>query len=284
MAWWLIPAIISLVGGTGGLVDSLVENKRARDDLQDQIDNLDALYGLEKKEAGLEYNKAKDEANRNAEEAKLQADLKDAEQTKTEQIVSGDFNTTIDNMYLSQANDAWSWNDAASQLGSSEGAAYSALAGSGVRAGSSLSDAVMIDSTANGAQLQFSQEAKRRSDNNNLYSVLNNLAGNQFGIMQNRIGADLTRSNAQYLIDSYNEGGANWNIYKNNLAQMDQSYSAKRNQLLTEKSRKSGWNAVLDAGASFLTMGASGFKTGYDLQSIITQAGGFKRKEYKTTV
>ena len=281
---WLIPAIIALIGATGGLVDSLVENKRARDDLQDQIDNLDALYGLEKEEAGLEYNNAKDEANRNAEEAKLQADLKDAEQTKTEQIVSGDFNTAIDNMYLSQANDAWSWNDAASQMGSSEGAAYSALAGSGVRAGSSLSDAVMIDSTANGAQLQFSQEAKRRSDNNNLAGVLNNLAGNQFGIMQNRIGADLTRSNAQYLIDSYLEGGANWNIYKNNLAQMDQSYSAKRNQLLTEKSRKSGWNAVLDAGTSFLTMGASGFKTGYDLQNIITQNGGFKRKEYKTTV
>lgn len=323
MPLW-IAGIGALLAGTGGMVDTIIENKRKKKDAEDQLEQLKALYGLETKEAELDYKKAKEEAERNADEAylkaeqqdkqaaqtekqaaqeDLQADLKDAEQNVTERIVSGDFNTAIDNLYLSQKSDAYSWNDALAQMGSSEGSAYASLAGSGIRAGSSLSDAVLLDKASNSAQLQFSQEAKRASDNNNLYSVLNNLAGSRLNIMSNRYGADFMRENAgfmrenagmmrenadwmrseaDYLRNSYLEGGSNWNIYKKNLDIMGQNYKYNTDVLNKQITRSSDWNAWLSAAGAFLTLGARGFSTTYDIGSTIALNTGYDPEKYTT--
>lgn len=316
MPWWL-AGIGALLAGTGGLVDSIIETKRTKKDAEDQLADLIKSYGLKTEEAELEYKKAKEEAGRNADEADvkaaqtekqaaqedLQADLKDAEQDVTERIVSGDFNTAIDNLYLSQKADAYNWNDALAQMGSSEGSAYATLAGSGIRAGSSLSDAVMLDKASNSAQLQFAQESKRQSDNNSLYSVLNNLAGSRFNIMQNRYGADFMRENAgfmrenaalmrddaAYLRNSYEEGGSNWNIYKKNLEIMEQNYKYNKDVLNKTIQRNSfdkngNGQAWFNAIGSFLTMGARGFSGGYDLGSTIALNSGYNPDKYTTKV
>lgn len=283
MPLW-IAGLGALLGGTGGLLDSIIGNKRKRDDISDQIDNLDTLYGLQKKQAEDEFEKAKEEAGRNADQADLQADFSDTQQDLTEKIVSGDFNSAIDNMYLSQTSDAWSWNDALAQIGSSSGSAYASIAGSGVRAGSSLSDAVMIDTASNAAQLQFAQDTKRQNDSNSLASVLNNLAGNRFDIMQNRVGADITRNDAAYLRNSYLEGGRNYNLYKDSLDIMDQNYKYQRDTLTTAKKRASDWNAVLDAVGSFLSMGAKGFTSGYNLGNTIELNSGFNKNKYTKNI
>ena len=190
----------------------------------------------------------------------------------TETGLSNDFNTVIDNMYLGQASDAIEWNNASMQIASQTGTSYAGLAASGVRAGSSLSDAVLMESATNEAQLQFAQDAKRRSDDNNLASVLNNLAGQKYNIYQNRVGADITRDDAQYLRNSYLEGGHNWNLYQNNKAQLNLKYDYEIDQ-------HTGWNKALNAAGAFFGFGSKALQTGYNTLDTLEKA-----KAYNVTL
>ena len=280
----LLAGILALLGGTGGFVDSIIEGIKTKNDAYDQKRYQEELYELEKINAKEEFEQAKEEAGRNADQADLQADLSDTQQDISEKIVSGDFNSAIDNMYLSQTSDAWSWNDALAQIGSSSGSAYASIAGSGVRAGSSLSDAVMIDTASNAAQLQFAQDTKRQNDSNSLASVLNNLAGNRFDIMQNRIGADITRSDAAYLRNSYLEGGRNYNLYQDNLDIMKKNYEYNQSVLDKTIKRNSGGWAWLNAMGSAFSMGAKGFTSGYNLGNTIELNSGFNKNKYTKNI
>ncbi|MBO7735084.1 MAG: hypothetical protein J6S67_21150 [Methanobrevibacter sp.] len=271
MMWWLV-GIGAAIGGLSGLFGGLSDTKRAKEDAQAQKDHIDELYNLQKEQAEEDWNNAQETANKNADRMNDKADLTDLAQNITETAVSNDFNTAIDNLYLSQASDTWSWNQAAMQMKGNEGAAYSNLAASGVRSGSSLSDAVLMDSSTNAAQLQFSQDSKRQSDNNNLESVLNSLAGNKIGITENRIGADWTRSDATDLVNSFAEGGYNWNVYQNQLKQMDSNYKYNMDQLDTEIKRNSGWNRFFKVAGSTLALGVKGAQTGYNLYNMGTNA------------
>ena len=281
---WLVAGIGALIGALGGGISAVSDANKAKEEAEAQKEYLKEQYRLQKKEAELQYKKAQKEAKRNAQKANLQADLTDKAQDISEKTLSNDINTAIDNLYLSGASDTYEWNQQAMSAGASEGASYAGLAASGVRAGSSLSDAVEMQAATNSELLQFSQDAKRRSDNNNLGSVLNQLAGNEFNIMQNRIGADETRKDALDLVNSYLEGGSNYNIYKNNLDQMENSYKYNKKQLDKQIedntfSKDGNENAWLKLGTGILTMGASGFQTGYDLYDTA-----YKAKNYKTTI
>lgn len=261
---WILGAV-ALVSGLLGMTDSLITDTKAEEQLKEE-------KKLQLAEAQEKFDMAKDEANRNADQADLQADMTDKSTDITEKALSDDFNTAIDNMYLGQAQDAWQWNNASMQMGASEGNALAGLAASGVRAGSSLSDAVLMESATNEAQLQFAQNTKRRSDDNNLASVLNNLAGQSYGIYQNRVGADITRDNAMYLRNSYLEGGHNWNLYENQKAQLDLRYD---NAIEQHK----GWNKALNAATAFLGFGSKGLQTGYNTLDTL-----YKAKDYTVTL
>ena len=261
---WLLGAI-SLVSGLLGMTDSLITDTEAENLLKEE-------KRLKKAEAQEKFDMAKDEANRNADQADLQADMTDKSADITESALSDDFNAAIDNMYLGQAQDTWQWNSASMQMGANRGNALAGLAASGVRAGSSLSDAVLMESATNEAQLQFAQDAKRRSDNNNLASVLNNLAGQSHNIYQNRVGADITRDNAMYLRNSYLEGGHNWNLYENNKAQIDLRYD-------NEIDQHKGWNKALNAASAFFGFGSKALQTGYNTLDTLNKA-----KDYTVTL
>lgn len=275
----IVGAIVGIAAGTTGMVNSVLNDTKAFNDAVAQQKYIDELYKLQKEREEEEFRAAKEEAEKNAELARQQADLVDLGQDIAEQRASIDFNTAIDNMYLSQATDAVEWNSQAMLSGKQEGETLSNLAGSGVRAGSSLSDAVLLESAVNENQLQFTQDAKRKSDNNNLAAVLNNLAGVKYDIMGNRIGADVTRQKALDLVNSYLEGGVNYNLYQNTLEQLKTKHSYDYEQLEKEKDQHSGGNVLWHAASSFLTFGASGFKTGYNTATTISEAG-----KYKTTV
>lgn len=261
---WLLGAI-SLVAGTLGMIDSIIDDENAKTQLTEE-------KRLKLAEAQERFDQAKDEAERNADQADLQADMTDKSADITENALSDDFNTAIDNMYLGQAQDTWQWNSASMQMGASRGNALAGLAASGVRAGSSLSDAVLMESATNEAQLQFAQDAKRRSDNNNLASVLNNLAGQSHNIYQNRVGADITRDNAMYLRNSYLEGGHNWNLYENNKAQINLGYD-------NEIDKHDGWNEALNAASAFFGFGSKALQTGYNTLDTLNKA-----KDYTVTL
>ena len=276
---WLVAGIGALVGAIGGGIGAAKDADNAREAAEAQKKYLKDQYNLQKKEAELQFNKAKEEANRNAQKANLQADLTDQAQDISERTLSNDFNAAIDNLYLSQASDTYQWNQQAMANGASTGASYAGLAASGVRAGSSMSDAVEMQAATNAELLQFSQDSKRRSDNNNLGSVLNQLAGNEFNIMENRIGADETRKDALALVNSYLEGGYNYNIYQNNLDQMKNTYKYNKKQLDNTIDANKGWNKFLKVATGSLTGGASGLQTGYNVYDTYQKA-----KEYKTTL
>ena len=262
-----VGLIVAGIGALGGLIGGISDKKKKKEEAEAAKKYQEEQYNLKKEAAELEYKEAQRQANRNAEKANLQADLIDQSLDIGERTLSNDINTAIDNLYLSGASDTWEWNQQAMSAGANEGAAYASIAASGVRAGSSLSDAVEMQSATNAELLQFSQDSKRRSDNNNLGSVLNQLAGNEFNIMENRIGADQTRKDALDLVNSYLEGGANYNLYQNQLDQMKSTNDYNLKQLNKEIKSNSPKSADywLSLGTSMLTGGASGFQTGYNL-------------------
>lgn len=278
--WAAIAAAAgALFGASSGLVGALQSDRQAREQAAAEKENVLKMYALNLARAEEEFKKAKAEAERNAKQAELQADITDKTLDITEQGLSQDFNTTIDNLYMSQEADTMNWNLAAMQAGSSEGAAYSQLAGSGVRAGSSLSDAVLMESAVNENQLQFSQDQKRRSDDNNLGTVLNNLAGNKVNIQNNRIGADITRDNAAYLRNSYLEGGHNYNLYQNQKDLLQAQMQANVNKLDYEYGQHADANAFWNTLTSMLSLGAKGAQTGYSLYDM-----GYKASNYSTAI
>ena len=275
---WLVAGITALIGGIANGIDTVIGINKAHDDAQDQLDFIDDMYDLQKDKAEKDYAEAKRQAEKNAKLANQQADLTDLGQDIAERSVSNDFNTAIDNLYLSGAQDAWQWNNAAMQAGSSEGAALAGLAGSGVRAGSSLSDAVLMESATNEAQLQFTQDTKRRSDNNNLASVLNGLAGTQYNIMGERIGADVTRGNALDLLNSYEKGGYNYNIYDNQKQQMEKTWKYNRGKVkdVIKENSWDSWEAWAKLGTGILGGASSGYQTGANLYNMAYEAADYE--------
>ena len=235
-------AIATLAMALTGGVTSLVNNYEMADKLEDYRDYLDKLYQYNKKDVEEKFAAAKAEAEKNANQANVQADISDLGQDITESSVSQDINATIDSLYLSQNQNVLDWNIQAMGAGKSAGASLAGLAGSGIRAGSSLSEAVEMESAVNSQQLQFSQDAARRTESNQLGKLLTNLAGYKVDIYGNRVEADTTRQNALDLVNSYAEGGSNYNIYKNNLDQMEESWRYNRKKIQDEiDDRNSFW-------------------------------------------
>lgn len=271
MGTFIAGIIIAGIAGTAALIGSQLDDARERQRLERQKEFIEQNYKLNKKRAEEEFAAAKEQAERNAAQAEKQADLTDKSLDIAEQSLSQDFNAAIDNLYLNQEADALSWNMSAMQAGSSEGAAYSNIAGSGVRAGSSLSDAVLMESAVNENQLQFTQDTKRRSDATNLNSVLSNLAGNRFNIEQNRIGADIQRDDAAWLRNSYLEGGHNYNLYQNQLESMALNKSYQYNEAKYEQRMHEGFNSFMNGLVAFTSGGAKGFSTGYNFSQNIYQ-------------
>ena len=273
----IAAGIMALIGGTAALIGSSMRDDRANLQGEREKERLKAQYESNKQKAELDFKKAKEEAERNAKQAELQADLTDKSLDVTEQGLSNDFNAAIDELYLGQQADTFSWNTQAMQAGSAEGASYAGIAGSGVRAGSSLSDAVLMESATNASQLQFSQDAKRKSDNNNLAGVLSNLAGNRWNIQSNRIGADITRDDARYLRNSYQEGGNNWNLYQNQLNRIESDYYYNYEAIKFEQNQHTGINKFMNGLTSFFGGAAQGGQTGYKLGNAIYNANSYTK-------
>lgn len=272
--------IVGLISGSVNAAASHLEDSDEWNRLEAKKRRAEKAYNANKKKAEDDFLQAQTEAERNAKKGEEEADLVDLGADITETAVGNDFNAAIDDLYLSQASDTWSWNNAAMQAGSSAGASYAALAGSGVRAGGSLSDAVLMESSLNSAQLQFSQDAKRRSDNNNLGSVLNQLAGNRFNIYQNRYSADVTRDDANWLRNSYLEGGLNYNLYQDNLDIMRIDFENTTNKLKDyqdeiDKNRNAkAWTAFFGGASKGASVGYNAGNAVYDGINYVT---GLKR-------
>lgn len=323
MPWDLIIAgAIALTSGTVNAIGQSKLDDEIYGELEDKKDFIDAQYKSNKEKAALDYENAKDIAKRdaadletqaqykeylaergeeNAKQTDLNADITDAGLNVKERSASTDFNAAIDQLYLQQAANTYSWNNALMQSGSQTGAAYANLAGAGVRSGSSLSNAVLMEGATNAAQLQFSQDAARRSENASLAGVLSGLAGNRNEIWTGRYGADAARLDAEgmrkdaawnrtfaaglrddaaWKIGSFEEGGYNYNLYQNQLTQMKETYDYNINQITKEKNKHSNdtednnktWNVI----GAFFGGANKGYTAGYNLADSV-----YKSLEYR---
>ena len=272
--WFTIA--MAAAAATAGLVNSITGDVEAMNSLDDYEDYINEQYALNVEKVNLEYNAAKEAAGKSAEQANKHADITDLAQDVKETALSQDFNATIDNLYLGQKQNVLNWNMQAMGAGQSEGAALAGLAGNGVRAGSSMSQAVEMEAAVNSQQLQFSQDAARQTEKNQLASLLTNLVGNKVDIYGNRVGADIARQNALDLVNSYVEGGSNYNLYQNQLSTLKNQYDYNKNQIEKERDKHSGWNAFWNGVSSFFTMGAAGAKTGMSLTKMGVEAAAYK--------
>lgn len=285
----VLAGILAAIGGVLSAVDTINTNDAELDRLDAEKKRVEEAYTKQEKQAEDAFNAEKDQAEKNKEEAYrqadnalLQADLADKSLNVSERALGKDFNTAIDNLYLSQANDLYSFQNAAMQAGSSTGSALASLSASGVRAGSSLSDAVLMESAVNAEQLQFSQDANRRSQNNNLAGVLNQLAGNRYGIMQNRLAADINRDDAYakknaalYRLNSFGEGGINYNLYQDQLDIMKTRKNQEIN-IIKEKKQDIWDNYQTQIFASLFTGASKGASTGYKAGTSFYEAVKYK--------
>lgn len=282
MGWsLLIGGIVATVAGVAGAFAQSQKNKEAKEQAQQQLDYIEEMYGLNKQRAEEEFLAAKEEAEKQRDQIYLQANLADEELNLSEKNLSSDFNAAIDNLYYAQEGDARSYNLQALEAGSSAGTAYANIAASGIRAGSSLSDAVELESAINEGQLQFAQDSKRNSINNSLTSVLNELAGQKFNIQQNRTLIDRQRLQAYDLVASYENGGHNYNLYQNQLESLKTTSDYNSAAVNYAIQQNTGVAGALKIGAAFLSSGNAGFQTGYSLADTAYKAGNYKNN-YKS--
>lgn len=266
---WIIGAGIAIGAAIGAGIAQWKKNKEEKERAEQQKEYNEKMYKLNKARAETEFAAAKEEAQRQASEMMADANLADKQVDLTENSLSSDFNAAIDNIYYAQEGDAYNWNLQALSNASSEGTAYANIAGSGIRAGSSLSNAVLLESAINEGQLQFAQDSKRKSINNSLVNVLNELAGHKADITSNRTMIDRQRSNAAYLENSFNAGGKNYNLYQNQLEQLKTTNDYNSAALQYTIDSFSGDNAALKVATAAMSQGAVGFQTGYNLGNTI---------------
>ncbi|MCQ2397954.1 MAG: hypothetical protein MJ052_01455 [Sphaerochaetaceae bacterium] len=173
----------ALVGAAIG-VGSYLWNQHDNDKLLTQrIRELEAEMKNRLELMDLNFDVNKKQALRNADNSDIQT-------TMQEGFVSEDFNNNLDALRLGQEADAFGWNAAAIQNESAEGDALSSMASSGVR-GSSMNDAVEMQSALNSQQLQLQEDTQRNGQSIQLASLLNNLANNTFNMQVSRLAYGL---------------------------------------------------------------------------------------------
>lgn len=221
-----IGAVSLILGGLFGVVDDYTQIQEAKrekthteeqitNNAQDQLDLLNLNFELDKKNAIKESEKLTLQADVQAEQNRLLE-----KQTNLAEKNAGlDFNQNIDLMQLQADSDIFGFNTAAIQGGQSTGNALANTAASGIRAGSSLSDAIDMEAALNSQQLQLAENQTNAQMDINLNSLLNNLQNQRFGIANNRANILLNakeissiRNEASYWANAYNEGGDYYKI------------------------------------------------------------------------
>lgn len=172
-------------------------------------------------------------------------DLLDLKWNTTLDDASASFNDEIDGLKQEAKNDAFNWNLEAIAAGQQEGNSLNTLAASGVRAGSSIGQAVELQAALNEAQLQNEEDTKRKQIDLGLGQLIRGInsynGGNNFLInakqRENTINQyDQQLKKLQYEYDDYMSEGSirkrffsNWFSYGSQTANMAFKFSETAN-------------------------------------------------------
>lgn len=203
----------------------------------------------------LRFDLAKKEANYNADKSDEQVDF-------SEGIVSDDFNAQIGQIQLGQENELAGWNLSAMSAGASEGDALSQAAASGVRSGSSMSEAIDLQSAVNSWQLQMAQDTSRAVASENLRSATAGLNESAFGFQVNRDAAN-------YLRDSFEAGGSEYELYKTTRQNRVDEYQDAIDEINDAIEEAEDWKRNT-LGAVLELHGLGGLQTGMQVESFVS--------------
>lgn len=268
MGWFALGSFA--LGGILSAIGVASENEEAKRKYEQQKKAIEADYLRALEEFELNWtNEKKEQQDKSLEEQHL-ADISDKGLDVSERSLSNDFNSEIDNLYNAAYADTFNWNDAAMQADQQKGNALAQAAASGVRAGSSMSQSIELQSATNAAQLQFQQDAQRSSYDNALNKMINGLAQGKVDIWQNREVTDVNRDNAIELFNSYEEGGAAWNVYDMKKRHMAEQKDQAINQLKSDLDSYTGNSFGRWLSGAF-GMGSSLFSTSSSIAQSIQQ-------------
>lgn len=265
---WISIAIaaIAAIGGavTAGVGVDTQKKEIARRKEKLEQDKKDTLELMD-----LNFSKDKNEANKSA-------DRSDEKSTMNEKLVSQDTNNQIEQIQLNQEKEALDFNNAAINNGQNVGNALSDMGSSGVRAGSSLAEAVDLQKSLNAVQLQNQEDISRKSDQIALANVLNNLQGNRFGIQADRTDAYDTRM-------AYEEGGDIHDIYKLQRKQQSDNFDYGINELNRQYADldQNGFWYVL---GGMFNGGQTGVQIGGNVQKLATDIGSKRTAKTNTSM
>lgn len=284
---WLIAGILATIGALGGTINQALNQQQQNQQLLQEQQNLLKENQNELDLMQLQFDEATKEADKKAEEMEItadrkaaQAELEDAAQNINERKVSQDFNLGIEEVQNQQLIDAYGWQAQSMNADAHKGNELTQLAASGVRAGSSMAQAVEMEAALNSQQLQATQDATRTKETNAIMGLINGLASSNLGIQQGRIEADWLRNDADYLRSnasnlraSYREGGGQWNIYQQKVWNQNESTLMKWNNLQSQllDLNDPGKNFLRYA-TSILSGGGSGFTSGLNLGKNINNS------------
>ena len=264
---WILGAIGAAIGAVTGIWSNTQEYERAQDQAEKQIKDLERQKQQKLATMDLEFNIAKDEAQK-------KADRQDKALTLNELFTSDSLNNQFDQLRLKQEQNALDWNMQAMQGGMNEGQELSAMAASGTR-NSSMATAVELESAVNEMQLQNREDLERAGTNIQL--------ANLFGSAEeakNNIG--LGREDAMDLRNSFNEGGNNWKIYDNNRNNMQQDYAAAIGNIRDDMqyAQDNKWKSDLVA---MFGGGTAGFNFGANAGDYVSKWKNLGSTNYNTT-
>lgn len=233
------------IGAVLGHFTHAFNAKQQYDYYDNQVDRLKLQAFLDLQARQKEFEIAKKEANKNADES-------DRVTTVNERLADTSFNNSLESLQSQQELEGLQFNQAAQSIGQSTGNALSRQAASGIRAGGSLSEGIALEAAQNTAQLQAQEKATRQNDELNLSNML---AG-----LQNTVsGLQTSRTQAQDLRESFESGGSAYESYKNSMQKTLLAYWYDIKDAREKRDANAAWNGSfwVDNFKSALSMGQS---------------------------
>lgn len=255
-----VALVMGAIGGTIGGFNSMFGNQDKLKNYNEQKKYLDDLYKAEQEYYQKQFDTEKEQANDKALGWERQADMTDAAQDLNEGMLSADYNNTVEGLNAEQKSNVFDWNTELMAIENAYSNSLAKNAASGIRAGSSLDQAVDLEKAVNNAALQNKEDIARAQFKTQLQGLDNNLAQGKFNIWTNRENADWQRDDAAKLRNSYLEGGSQYELFKQQQGIRDLQYKNTRNNLNKEIDHIEKWGWV-DSLTSFFTWGSQSAAT-----------------------
>ena len=239
--FWIAYGIGAAIGGISHIANA-ADTYDYYDELVDQL--------KEQKKLALEDLKLDFENNKNT--AFKNADRADAKSTRNENLVSQDFNDSLENLQLSQVMQGLQNTQARENIQQNKGNELSNIASTGIRSGGSLSEAVELETAQNYLQYDIQKQAGRKQQDLQLSNML-------AGLNNNIAGIQADRKDAYDLRESFNEGGYQWQKYENARKQTNLNYDKALKEARNQRDSNAPWtlNYWINNLSSAASMGAT---------------------------